>query len=268
VERLGSASAAGHELGVAASTGYRRIAALESAVGFTCLVRGKGLTPAGRELAKLARTTSESLNGIAQRARAQLTSARGTVRITTLDGFAPLLGAPLADLAARFPELRVDVHLGDFGLSLRKRQAEIGLSLIDRPPEALVARKLFPIRFGVYARRDLDLADPRWVMLAAPLEDSWLGRWEAEHVPRERVAAASTSRRLLVDLVAAGVGVGLLPAPLAEGRTDLVELAEYRAKTTSLERNAWLIFSPDLRRDARVKAVVDTLTRHLAPRAK
>lgn len=264
-ERLGSASAAGRELGVAASTVYRRIAALEASVGFACLVRGKGITPAGRELAELARATDVSLRGIEQRAKERHEDARGTVTLTTLDGFAPLLGPPLRELSADYPHLRVDVHISDTGLSLRKHQADIGLSLVQTPPGALIGRKLFSIRFGVYGVPALT-AEPdraRWVVLGHPLEGSWLGRWEREHVPPSKIAAATASRRLLVDLVASGVGIGLLPAPLADPLSGLVELTSYRPLTAALERPAWLLFTPDLRGDARVATVVKVLARHL-----
>lgn len=270
LERLGSASAAARELGVAASTIYRRVAALEQAVGFTCLVRGKGITTAGRELAALARTTGESLLGIAQRARTQRAEVRGAITLTTLDGFAPLLMAPLAELSAAHPDLRVDVHISDTGLSLRKNQAQIGLSLVEQPPPTLIGRKLFTIRFAVYGTRArvAELERARWVVVGSPLENSWLGRWEAEHVPRTKIAAATASRRLFVDLVAAGVGLGLLPAPLADEHPGLVEVTSYRASTAALQRPAWLLFPPELREDVRVAAVAKALTKHLQrPRA-
>lgn len=266
LERLGSAKAAGRELAVAPSTIYRRVSALEQSVGFACLVRGKGITPAGRELAELARSTGASLRGIAARALGRRDEARGTVTLTTLDGFAPLLSRPLAELSATHPLLKVHVHLSDTGLSLRRGEAEIGLSLVESPRGALVGRKLFRIRFGVYGTRD-HAADPsraRWVVLGPPVEGSWLGRWEKAHVPSERVAAATASRRLFVDLVAAGVGIGLLPAPLADGRPELVEIPSFRASTAGLERPAWLLFAPELRRDARVSAVVRAVARHLS----
>lgn len=265
LERLGSAKAAGRELGVAPSTVYRRVSALEQAVGFACLVRGKGITPAGRELADLARSTGASLRGIAARARVRREEARGTVTLTTIDGFAPLLVKPLGELSAANPMLKVHVHISDTGISLRKGEAEIGLSLVQSPRGELVGRRLFGIRFGVYGTRDLAAAPERarWVVLGAPLEGSWLGRWEQAHVPSERVAAATASRRLFVELVAAGVGIGLLPVPLAEGCPELVEIPSFRASTGGLERPAWLLFAPELRHDARVSTVVRVIAKHL-----
>ena len=269
LERLGSANAAARELGVAPSTIYRRIAALEAAVGFACLVRNQGITPAGRELAELARNTGAQLTSIAQRAKEERSDVRGTVTLTTIDGFAPLLTAPLAELSADYPRLKVHIHISDAGLSLRKNQAELGLALLRTPPETLVGRKLFPIRFGVYANRALAL-DPqraRWVVLGHPLEKSWLARWEQAHVPREKIAAATASRRLLVEMVAGGVGLGLLPAPLAENHPDLVELAAYKASTAELTRTAWLLFTPNLRQDVRIATMMKVLTQHLQRRA-
>jgi DNA-binding transcriptional LysR family regulator len=264
-ERLGSAAAAGRDLDVAPSTVYRRIAALEQAVGFACLARTRGITPAGRELAALARSTTTALAELTRRARAKREELKGTITLTTIDGFAPLLVAPIAALAAAYPLLRVDVHISDGGLSLRRGQAEIGLSLLQDPPATLVGRRLFQVQFGVFASRAL-AAEPeraRWVVLGAPLHTSWLGQWEREHVPRDKIALATPSRRLLVDLIAAGVGLGLMPVRLSLDRPELVELRSFRQSTAPLTRPAWLLTHPDLRRDARVSVVMKELARHL-----
>ncbi len=262
-ERLGSATAAGRELGVAPSTVYRRIAALEREVGFACLLRTQGITRAGAELAVLARSTRVTLDQITNRARARRQELTGTVTLTTIDGFAPLLVGPLCKLAASRPQLRVDVHISDGGLSLRRHQAEIGLSLLEDPPQTLVGRRLFPVHWGVYAHRTVDPDSARWVVLGAPLHTSWLGAWEKAHVPRDRIAVATPSRRLLVDLLLAGVGMGLMPARLVAGKPELVELRAYRASTAPLTRSAWLLTHADLRQDVRVALVMKELAKHL-----
>ena len=109
VERLGTAAAAGRELGVAASTVYRRIAALEASLGLRCFVPGEGVTAVARELASLARETAAGVVAIRRRAREDHGVVRGRVRLTTVDGFMPLLVEPLTALAARHPELELDV---------------------------------------------------------------------------------------------------------------------------------------------------------------
>jgi DNA-binding transcriptional LysR family regulator len=266
LERLGSANAAGRELGVAPSTIYRRIAALEEAVGFACVVRGAGPTPAGRELAELARSTGVAIKTIAQRSQQSRVHVRGVVTLTTLDGFTPLLAAPLAELSSTHPDLRVDVHISDVGASLRKRDADIALSLTQRPRDNLIARRLFDIHFAVFGLAKLAAAakTARWVVLGQPLESSWLAQWEHVHVPRPRVAASSASRLLLVEMVRAGVGLGLLPRPLAIAHPELVEVEAFTQSASSLSRPAWLLYQPELRGDARVSTVVQVLSRWLS----
>jgi DNA-binding transcriptional LysR family regulator len=91
-------------------------------------------------------------------------------------------------------------------------------------------------------------------------------------VPKDSVAATTASRQLLIEMVAAGVGVGLLPDPLVADRTDVVEVPGFRSKTALLTRNAWLLYVPELKNDARVRAVLPVLARHLgrlrSPRQK
>jgi DNA-binding transcriptional LysR family regulator len=267
VERLGSAAAAGRDLGVAPSTIYRRIAALEREVGFACLARTRGITPAGRELAALARTTTVTLAEIARRARAHRDALTGAITLTTIDGFAPLLVRPLAALAATYPQLRVDVHVSDQGLSLRRHEADLGLALLASPPPALIGRRVFAVPFGVFGTRAV-VAEParaRWVVLGPPLHTSWLGRWERAHVPRDRIALATPSRRLLVDLISAGVGLGLMAARLALDRPELIEVRSYRAAAAPLAVSAWLLTHPERRKDARIALILRELARHLAP---
>ncbi|MDQ3037487.1 MAG: LysR family transcriptional regulator, partial [Myxococcota bacterium] len=58
IARLASVGGAARELGVSASTVYRRIHALERSVGELCVVRGAGpaaLTDRGRALARVGR---------------------------------------------------------------------------------------------------------------------------------------------------------------------------------------------------------------------
>lgn len=157
--------AAGRDLGVAPSTIYRPIAALEEAAGFACLDRGKGITAAGRELAELARSTGS-------RERHAIEGARFAVRSGSRQSTASRLSSSL------------------------------------RSP-------------------------------------------------------SSPSRRLLVELVASGAGLGLLPVKLAAGLSELVELSSYRPSCADLARPAWLFMHPEVRRDARVAAVTKVLVEHL-----
>lgn len=266
VERLGSVALAGRELGVAASTVYRRIGALERCLGVRCIVRGQGVTKVAHELAELARRMGDGLTKVSRRAQGQRLDVRGSVIVSTVDGFAPLLAEPMAALAAACPELRVNLHISDTGLSLRKRQADIVLSVVERPGADLVGRRLFPIEYGVFGCAQL-VADPeraRWIVLGWPLQTTREARWERARVAADAVAVATPSRRVFVDLVVAGLGLGLVPRKLAALHPGLQEVMKFRPDVEELTRSAWLLTHPELRGHARVSVVMQTFAAHLS----
>lgn len=266
VERLGTAAAAGRELGVAASTVYRRIAALEASLGLRCFVPGEGVTAVARELASLVRETAAGVVAIRRRAREDHGVVRGRVRLTTVDGFMPLLVEPLTALAARHPELELDVNVSNAGLSVRRGEADVALTAVPRPGPHLVGRRLFSIEFGVFGlerlARDPDAAP--WVVLGPPLHTSAIARWEQAHLAGRRIAVRTASRRAFDDLVGAGVGIGVMPRRLAALDRRLVEVPAFREATAELTTPAWLLTHPELQGRAPVVAVMRTIADYLA----
>lgn len=258
LDRLGSATAASRELGVAPSTIYRRISALEQAVGVVCYSqREGGVTRVGRELAELARKTKLSLSRIRQHAVETQEAIGGQITLTTLDGFAPLLTEPLAVLTRMHPKLEVVLDVSPTGSSIRKGEADIALTSVDQPPRHLVGRRLFTAECGVYGTPEHaeNLDDAPWVVLGPPLSASPLGRWEREQAKRTRIAVATSSRLTLNRLVAGGVGIGAIPHLLAATHPEIVEIESFRSDAASLKIPAWLLTHPDLRASAAVKAV-------------
>ncbi len=258
LDRLGSATAASRELGVAPSTLYRRITALEEAIGVVCYSqREGGLTRVGHELAELARKTKLSLSRIRQHAAETQDAIGGQLTLTTLDGFAPLLTEPLAVLTRMYPNLEVVLDVSPTGSSIRKGEADIALTSVDQPPRQLVGRKLFTAQCGVYGTREHaeDFERAPWVVLGHPLSASPLGRWEREQAKKTRIAVATSSRLTLNRLVAGGVGIGAIPHLLAAMHPELVEIESFRSDAANLKIPAWLLTHPDLRASAAVKAV-------------
>lgn len=261
MERLGSATQAGRELGVATSTVYRRIDALERALRVRCLIRGEGLTDVARELSGLARRTGTKLIEIGRTAQQTHETIEGSITISTVDGFAPLLAEPMAALTTRCPDLRVNLHISNKGLSLRKRQADVALSIAERPGPQLIGRRLFDVDYGVFGtpQRADDAPNAKWIVLGWPLQTTREARWERARVPAEAVVMATPSRRVFIDMVTSGLGVGLIPRRLAQMHPRLVELEAYRAEAKELTRPAWLLTHPELRGSTRVSVVMRTL---------
>jgi DNA-binding transcriptional LysR family regulator len=151
--RKGSARAVGLELGLATSTVYRRIGVLEQALGLRCLLRGRGVTENAHALAAMARTLESQLSNLVNRAKTEKLAPTGTLTLTTIDGFLPLLSVPMAELSRTYPELRINVHISNTGLSLRRGHADLGLAILERPHPSLVGRKVFPVHWSVYGQR-------------------------------------------------------------------------------------------------------------------
>lgn len=262
VARTGGATAAARELGVAVSTVYRRLAALDERIGGPCFVRGAEqleLTEAGEMLRATARRTRTEVAAAQRLARRQRTEVAGVVRLTTVEGYLPLLEEPIAALRERHPDLQVDLHLAHDGPSVRRREVDVSVTLVPNPPAELWGRRLPSIEYGVFGTsREAERDEHRWIVCGPPLAHLPETEFEREHATQ--VSMATGSRLAMLAMARRGVGVALLPRGLAALYPDLVEVLRYRPEVRSLRRDAWLLTHPDHRDDAPVRALMDALT--------
>ena len=165
------------------------------------------------------------------------------------------------DLTARHP-LRVTLALGDSGPSVRDREVDVAIGVMQRPPPGCWGRRLGQLPYGVYGTAEV-LArkpEPLWVTRALTESYSPESAWERAHASQ---AATRAPFDALVSLVAGGVGLGLIPRVIAGLHPQLVEVKEHRARVASLERTAWILTHPDLRKTPRVKVLRDELTKRV-----
>jgi DNA-binding transcriptional LysR family regulator len=267
IHRTGSVGHAARALKISASTVYRRIAVLEASLGYPCIVRGTEpsvLTDAGRALAKVGEKTRVLLAETAGAVRARETEISGEVSVTTVEALGPFLVAPIAELTAKHPGLRVAVHLADSGPSVRRREVDVAIAIMPRPPAGCFGRRILRIPYGVFGTKEAAKRkpSPRWIVRGARIRHSPEAAWEAVHA--SDVAAASSLLTGLVDLVVGGVGVGLVPRMIAARHPHLVELTKYREAVTTLERVAWVLIHPEQKRTPRVTALVDVVAKAFA----
>ncbi len=260
--RLGSASAAASELGVSASTVYRRIAALEEALGVPCIVRGDGeATPTeiGRSFLAVGAQMRREMARVVGQARDESTGMQGSVGLTTTEGFLPLLEEPLRALTQAHPALEVDLQLENFGPSVRRHEIDVAISVVVDPPPGLLSRRLAPVEYGVFGTAEALTPPVRWVITQAPRLG--LGAWEQRHAGD--VVLRSNSRAATTAMLRRGVGVGLMPRRLAELHPELVELESFRESVAVLTHPVWVLFHPERKQNARIRALVDILVEHL-----
>ena len=263
--RHGDVRRAARELGITASTLYRRVAALEASTGTRLLVRGVGPTALTEPASALARTAERvrgEIDGALADVRREQGALTGEVSLTTVEGMLPFLVRPLAAFAELHPGLGVQLHLGNAGPSVRRREVDVAVGVMERTPSECWGRRLFRFHFGVYGREQAARSEPlRWVVLGPEHGSTPDGVWETRHA--QPVAVRASSRTAVIELVRAGVGVALLPRPLGALHPELVEIKRGHAPVDRLGRTAWVLTHESRRKLPRVAALTSVLAEHL-----
>ena len=148
--------------------------------------------------------------------------------------------------------------------NLTRREAEIAIRPTPEPPEILVGRRVADIAHAVYGSpaylsRDGngDSPDFEWVGLDDTLATTVIGRWMRENVQDAQIGLRVDALPALKDAACAGLGVALLPCYLGD---EEVQLRRAPAAAGPGVRSAlWLLTHSDLKRTARIRAVMDFL---------
>lgn len=271
--RARTLAGAGERLGQDASTVFRTVQRVERGLGQALFERSR----AGYQPGELAQALAEHAEQLelaleSARAAAQLRpdQVAGRVRITTTDTILHGLVAPaLAALRAEHPRIELDLHAGNEVASLTRRDADIAVRATRRPPAHLVGRHLGPIRVALYAARG---AKGRKLAAMAPEEAPWIAPdealpehptvvWRKRQLPRVVPAYRVNSILTVAELVAGGLGIGLLPVFLAQGRGDLRALGE---PIEACQTELWLLAHTESRHLRRVSAVYAHLAQAIA----
>jgi DNA-binding transcriptional LysR family regulator len=271
--RGGTLAAAGERLGVDASTVFRSLQRIERGLG-TLLFERSRAGYAASELAQALAERAEQVESALELARSAVQQrpeqVSGTVRITTTDTILHGLVAPaLKTLRAQHPLLGFELHTGNELASLTRRDADIAVRATKRPPQHLVGKQVGAIRIALYAAKrgpvkryaDVEAGKAAWIAPddALPEHPSvvWRKRQFPKVVPSYRVSSILT----VMELVALGLGVGVLPLFMTGSRTDLVQLTE---PLDHHQTELWLLTHPESRHLRRVATVYGHLAQTLA----
>ncbi len=270
--RGGTLASAGERLGVDASTVFRSLQRIERGLGRPLFARTRsGYLPT--ELATTLAEHAEQMEVSLEAARSSVESSpsqvSGAVRITTTDTILHGVLAPaLLSLQAVHPLLSFELHTGNELASLTRRDADIALRATSKPPQHLIGKVIGPIRVALYAARGSDtksLSDVEsgrcdWIAPDDALPDHpsvvWRKRRFPKVVPRYRVASIQS----VLELTARGLGVGVVPMFLAEGRADVVPLTKALDEART---DLWLLTHHESRHLRRVGTVYTHLSQQL-----
>lgn len=272
LSRFGTLASAGERLGVDASTVFRALQRVERGLGQRLFERtrsGYVANELGVDLAEQAERMEQALEAARSRVEATPAQLSGTVRITTTDTILHGLVAPaLRDLGRLHPLLNHELHTGNELASLTRRDADIAVRATRRPPQHLVGKQIGPIKVAVYAARrggarlfaDVEAGRCDWIAPDDALPDHPSVTWRKRHFPKVLPRYRVNSILSVLELVALGLGVGIVPLFLVEGRKDVVRLTE---PLDECETELWLLTHPESRHLRRVGAVYTHLAQAL-----
>jgi DNA-binding transcriptional LysR family regulator len=269
VTRSGSLSAAARKLKVNQSTVGRRIASLEDALGVRLFERtpeGFALAPGGERFLPRAEKMEDEVDATIREIAGQESRLTGSVRLTTSDAVGPVFVTPLlARFHERFPEIEIELIADNRRLNLSRREADMAVR-IGRPTESsLFARRIGNMGYGLYGAaayvreqgiKDGAIAGRKFVGYDAEHHNTAEIRWIRQHGRVERCTFTSGSTIALVEAVANGFGLGVLPCYIADARSELVRVLPPERVVVS---EIWLVLHRDLRQSARMRACADFL---------
>lgn len=266
--RGGTLAGAGERLGMDPSTVFRSLQRMERGLGRVLFERtrsGYVATEFATELAGHAEQLETALEAARSCVEAAPSQVSGSVRITTTDTILHGLIAPaLKSLAREHPLLSYDLHTGNELASLTRRDADIAVRATKRPPQHLVGKHIGPIRVALYAAKrqgarklvDVEAGKADWIAPDDALPEHPSVIWRKRHYPKIIPRYRVNSILSVLELVALGLGVGIAPLFLAEGRSDVVQLTE---PLDECETELWLLTHPESRHLRRVATVYSHL---------
>lgn len=270
--RGGTLAQAGERIGMNASTVFRSLQRLERGLGQSLFERGR-TGYAASELARSLAERAEEMEAVLEAARSSIevepSQVSGSVRITTTDTILHGLVAPaLRSLHDEHPLLQFELHTGNEVASLTRRDADIAVRATKKPPQHLVGKQVGAIKVALYAAKPFKPRRPsntqlgalNWIAPDDALPEHPSVVWRKRHFPRLQPRYRVNSILSVLELVALGMGVGVVPVFLAAGRSDVVQISEVLEEC---ETDLWLLTHPESRHLRRISAAYSHLSRHL-----
>jgi DNA-binding transcriptional LysR family regulator len=271
VADAGSLTHAGDNIHLSQSAVSRQIRALEESLNtilFHRHARGLILTEPGELLFDATKSMSKRLEAASARIRDSEDEVFGELRVTTTMGFGSLWLAPrLSTLFLEYPDLNIDLMLGERVLDLPMREADVAIRMKEPSQADLVRKRLMSVQLCLYANKTYIQKNK----VPKTLSELRAHRVIFQNVSSEQVAAGETLVKELLsyDLkkvltvnnyfgvlqaVRFGLGIGVLPDYVAIDNPELVRiLPEVASNVVPI----FLAYPEELRQSKRIAAFRD-----------
>lgn len=271
-----SLGGAAEKLGLNHSTVFRRLGALEDQLALKLFERARvGYAPTGpgAEMVALARRMADDIIEFERKIAGGDVKPAGEVRVATNDSMVAYLLAPVvAGFREVYPDICLDMLVGNQALNLARRDADIALRATDTPTDTLVGRRVASIAWAIYAAPALiarfgepDHPEAPWIGYGEALAGVPAVRELGEKVPASRIVYRTSTVVGQVEAAAAGIGFSIMPCFVGDAHASV---ARCGAAHLDKGRGLWLLTHPDLRHSARVRAFMDFAGAELLRRRK
>jgi DNA-binding transcriptional LysR family regulator len=271
IARSGTLGAAARRVGQTQPTMGRRLRALEEALGHVLFQRtsdGFVLTDEGAAVLSFAERMEEEALGFTRVLAGKEAQLTGLLRVSSSDWFGIHVLTPVfARFLAKHREVSLELVTDSRQYNLARREADLVFRITPFDEPDVIERKLMHMDYALYGRTDL----------VAPLAgdgegstlismDSAFGalpdvEWVTHMLPNAKIAFGSNNRGAQARMCAEGGGFAVLPCPLGDSTSGLRRIDLGNAPPG---RDVWLGFHRDLRRVARLRALLDATVEALA----
>lgn len=241
----GGFTAAARQMGITTSAASRSVTRLERQLGLRLLNRTtRSLTPtdAGRQIVARCAVLADTLREVQALAGEHVATPMGHLRVSAPVVLGQVWLVPrLPAFLGQWPGVKLDLVLEDRQVDLVEEGIDVAIRIASALPEGVVARHLFDMRYVIVASprylrgrkvtaQAASLAALDWIHLAYGPFGNQL---DLEAKSRRRLTVQMAARvtvsntQAMLELVKAGVGVGVMPeftAAKALEQGDVVQL--------------------------------------------
>ncbi len=268
IAKAGTISGAAKDLKVDQATVSRRLASLEEELGiqlFIRLPRESRLTQIGEKILNEAKEIEAKVYSVARLSSSVKTFARSRVAISAPPILARHFFAPaIFEMTQQNPDIQLSIQSEAQFVSLSKMEADLSLRLSPPIEETDIIKKAGLMKFGLYAAphySNIKNASTWGFIAYSHKEPSFEHkRWLNEVIGNQRVCCEVSDLSNQYEAACTGIGVAGLPCFLADKEPRLIKLS---TEQPMLTLDIWLAKHPDLRDDAQIRKIAQTMTEFL-----
>ena len=276
VAKLGTLSAAAKQLNIHHSTVLRHIDALELKLScklFHRHARGYNVTDSGQLLFQEAQQTQERFDRMLGKLAGKDTELSGTLVITSVSTFSPVLMPIIAEFQNLHPNLQIELatdsrifklEFGEAHVSVRPgaqpKDPDYVVQALQKTKSTLYACKEYLDRFGRMSSLN-DTAGHKFISSIAPLNNIPMMRWLNEHIEQSQISFRGSSFDAMMDAALHGLGISALGCNIAETRTGLIQVLPPPEKWNG---DLWLVTHRDIHHSPKVQAFTQLLKKRMA----